>query len=512
MSIFDKLFKIYQKEEKHHAHYVDFSWQSNTGLGVRTFPDLIRLSHYYYDTNILLRTIISVLERETFKNSIAVMKDGVKIPKDESKFKSLLAKANDTQTLEQVLRMAYIELNVCANAIIICELQYIIGDDGLLYRQLKQIYKANLEYSELIMSADGKAGMTDQGMIMFCPNHRNYARQIKLTGDGETDLALIQDLKCIYCDFPLLPAYLRFNHPYQGVLYYSSDEVIHLAKWRRGLGMGIPPITTFLQYMYIMEAHNYFISTAYSLQRPPNSLIVLRGGNYKNLEGALQKAFIEAQQSPHLLPIISVDADVPEKLIEVVNLSSEIKEQDYQKMRDEITSKIAALYGVSPIFTGDLRGVGGLNQEGLQIMVTNRVIEDEQRILNEALKKISLLIDPTGREVLVMEKNELRDENMIQEYNAKVLQNVQALQGLGYEVEIKMDDEGKLSYKIVGKMPLSEQLGVKGGRGLGLEMGGLGTLSQPPTGAGFGNEGIAAGAEGGPVIEEIEQAEGQPNA
>lgn len=503
MSILEKIFKIGEKQRVHYARYIEPAWQSATGQGLRSLPELVRLAHYYYDTSILLRTIISVLERETFKNSFAVIKDGVKIKKDESIFKSLINRANDTQTLEEVMRSAYIELNICANAIIIAELEYSLDQDGLMYKKLKQIYKANLEFCELIISQDGRSGMTDQGMVMFCPHHREVAETVKLSGDAERDYNILTSKRCRKCDFPLLPAFLRFYHPTYGYLHYSQDEVIHLKKWNRQHGMGIPPIATYLMYLYIMEAHNYFISTAYSLQRPPNSLILLRAGNVKNLEGAIQRAFSDAQQAPHILPIISVDADIPEKLIEVINLSQDIKEQDYQKIRDEITSRISALYGVTPIFTGDLRGVGGLNQEGLQIMVTNRVIEDEQRILNIALQKISLLIDPTGSEYIVMEKNEIRDDALIQDYNAKVLQNVQMLQSLGYNIEVNINDDGRLSYKIIGKSAtLPQQSSKFSTLGLGTGMGM--DISEGITG---GAE-IGGGGEGQPATSQVSAGEG----
>jgi len=53
------------------------------------------------------------------------------------------------------------------------------------------------------------------------------------------------------------------------------------------------------------------------------------------------------------------------------------------EMRNEFRRQIGALYGVMPLFQADVSTSGGLNNEGLQITVTNEAIEDGQAVFND---------------------------------------------------------------------------------------------------------------------------------
>ena len=57
----------------------------------------------------------------------------------------------------------------------------------------------------------------------------------------------------------------------------------------------------------------------------------------------------------------------------------------YIAVRDEIRNRIAAYFGVSSIFMVDNGKSGGLNNEGLQILVTNRAVEFGQKIYTDVL-------------------------------------------------------------------------------------------------------------------------------
>lgn len=477
------------------ASWVSPAGQQPTMFGVTNHAEAVRLAHHFYIHNSLLRTVISVLERETFRNGIIIKKGDLPLdPKDlQANYPDLhllLTRANDVMTLEEVLRTAYIELNITGNAFLIFDFNYDYNADGVIIRKtLNSVYKANTEFVELIMSMDGRAGMNMNGdLIMFCPEHRQVPRivPIKDLEEHEVKERIVVE-RCTRCGKVLLPAFMRFNSPVSGDLYFSYDEVVHLKKWVREFGMGTPPILTILQKLYTMEAHDYFISTFYTLQRPPNTVIFLKAGNFRNLEGTLQQAFMEAQANPRVVPIISVDFDAGEKFFDVLSLNPKPEEAEYIKFRDEVRSEICALYSVTPIFTGDLRGVGGLNQEGLQIMITNRTVEDEQRIINQALDRIlkAVVADPELK--LVLEKNEFRDEVSLQEYNSKVLQNIQTLSSLGIKVKIGMS-EGKISYSIDEEVitPTQTGKGLFGRSPLGL-----------PEEIGAEAGGIEAGTEGG---------------
>jgi hypothetical protein len=57
----------------------------------------------------------------------------------------------------------------------------------------------------------------------------------------------------------------------------------------------------------------------------------------------------------------------------------------YIAVRDELRNRIAAFYGVSQIFMIDNGKSGGLNNEGMQILVTNRAVEFGQKVYTDVL-------------------------------------------------------------------------------------------------------------------------------
>ena len=57
----------------------------------------------------------------------------------------------------------------------------------------------------------------------------------------------------------------------------------------------------------------------------------------------------------------------------------------YIAVRDEIRNRMAAYYGVSSVFMIDSGKSGGLNNEGMQILVTNRAVEFGQKVYTEVL-------------------------------------------------------------------------------------------------------------------------------
>ena len=52
-----------------------------------------------------------------------------------------------------------------------------------------------------------------------------------------------------------------------------------------------------------------------------------------------------------------------------------LEEMQYITVRDEMRQRIASFYGVSNVFMMDTGKSGGLNNEGLQVLVTNRAVE-----------------------------------------------------------------------------------------------------------------------------------------
>ena len=121
-----------------------------------------------------------------------------------------------------------------------------------------------------------------------------------------------------------------------------------------------------------------------------------------------------------------------------------LKEMDYISVKDDLRDRISGFYGVSKVFMADNSASGGLNNEGMQILVTNRAVEMAQTIWNNYVfpfvtKEFGILdwelkLPPSEEEdeIAKLRKREI-------EVNV-----ASAIKNLGFEVN--MDDEGRFTY------------------------------------------------------------------
>jgi hypothetical protein len=101
-----------------------------------------------------------------------------------------------------------------------------------------------------------------------------------------------------------------------------------------------------------------------------------------------------------------------------------------------------------PIFLGETHGAG---RDVMQILVTNRAVEMEQRLFNE--KILPWLSKQLGVDDWVFElaPSELRDERTMIDIQEAKLDLIERLKEMGYEVEVEINDRGEIDFKIVGK-------------------------------------------------------------
>jgi len=105
-----------------------------------------------------------------------------------------------------------------------------------------------------------------------------------------------------------------------------------------------------------------------------------------------------------------------------------------------------SIYGVEPIFQGDVSTGGGLNNEGLQVTVTNRAIEYGQGIYNNNFFPKILKAMGTEGWTLTLNPSEEQDEMAKLTRQNQSLFNGQIAIGLGLEAEYD-DDTGEVIIK-----------------------------------------------------------------
>jgi len=141
------------------------------------------------------------------------------------------------------------------------------------------------------------------------------------------------------------------------------------------------------------------------------------------------------EEDPYYIPIVGYDSAGKAaasflKLMEDPNL-------DMLEVKKELRERMGSRFGVSLIFQGDTSASGGLNNEGLQITVTNRAIEDGQGIYNE--KVLPWLCQQFGITdyVLQLNPNEEADEMAEKDQLARDISNAKSMWEMGFDIEYK---------------------------------------------------------------------------
>ena len=66
---------------------------------------------------------------------------------------------------------------------------------------------------------------------------------------------------------------------------------------------------------------------------------------------------------------MGIEAEGGKGAVEWINSWILFKEMDYVSVKDDLRDRISAFYGVSKVFMADNTTSGGLNNEGMQILV-----------------------------------------------------------------------------------------------------------------------------------------------
>ncbi|MCK5216585.1 MAG: hypothetical protein KAJ93_02290 [Methanosarcinales archaeon] len=316
------------------------------------------------------------------------------------------------QSLQEVLSDFEFNMDVADNAYIILLKSYIYSNAGkIIESEIREILSVDPRGIKKIADESGRLG----NLIWVCPEHRDVTE----TSPGHI---------CSKCKNKLLPAYYETTGT-SDKQYYLKDEVIHSSKFYPSILYGYPPILkavdTALAYHYLEKRTLSF----YERGRAPG-IATFPTNNQASLRAFWDETMERLQDDPYYIPIVGYDSGGKAgasflKLMEDPNT-------DMLEVKKELRERIGSRFGVSLIFQGDTSTSGGLNNEGLQITVTNRAIEDGQRIYNE--KIFPWLCSQFGITdyVLQLNPNEEADEMADKERFSQETQNAIKMQELGY--------------------------------------------------------------------------------
>ena len=274
-------------------------------------------------------------------------------------------------------------------------------------RELVEVIRIDPKYMSLVMNEQDIPGMDNDGnFLMSCPGNRT---QLHVVPPEQVDQAFDprsgQKLQRVY---------YKHKNTKGAEVFYFEDEIAHRSRYVPSTRLGYAPVITLWEKVQILMAMDQYMQELYQGQRPPKSLMLIRTSNKESLRAAWDDMLERARQNKHLPGMLGIQGGGAQgdsgRFAEFFDLMKGLDEMQYIEARQEMRSQIGAYFGVAPIFQNDVSTGGGLNNEGLQITVTNRASQRAQTDYNDFFFKRLLRAMGYAHWVLTLKPSEEQDE------------------------------------------------------------------------------------------------------
>lgn len=426
---------------------------------IPAYPIHPRMIYALADYNDAFKTIIQNLNREIFRNGYSI-EPIVEKPDETQKQTAIkfLKNVNDNQQdIIKVSRSGNRDAEIIDEIFLLMTKDYYWDDEGHLIGNVPvELIRSDPRTMRLVADRKGRPGYNEAGeVVKFCLIHRGSIQ----TGRDS----------CPNCGRELQIAHYRHDGYFgQGeYTYFSGDEMFHTSKYNPSLSYGFPQMLAVWMKITTLMNQDKYIMDYYAKQRPPRGLLFVNTSNVSSLKKAWGVMLEMFKQNPHMIPPIAVENDkgTKGKFVEFIDFMRTLDEMQFIEMRQEYRQVIGGLFGVMPIFQGDLSQGGGLNNEGLEITITNRAMEFGQGIWNnEVYPWIMKQLGITDYK-LELNPSEEKDEAADIDLKIKKATLAQSMQAIGYDVTYT--DEGEFEFDPVDEPIIAPEPGTLGFPSLG---------------------------------------------
>jgi len=441
--------------------------------------------------NLILRTVLTTLQQEIFrrgyywekkfhKKCIACDKEyqhDVDIcddcgnpelkdpdPNDLVYPKWLIDQRNSMdQTFMDVLRELEYDLNVVDDAFLILVKEYYVDPETneIVFYRIKEMIRGDPIFMRIVSDKRGVRG----GRYKVCPIHRDVVRSF-----------IDDDKVCDTCGHELLDVHHVNTGGSGKTQYYVEGEVAHVSKYHPGKLYGRSPVSTLWRQAMTLTAMDNYMYTAYSKRRTPKGLISVTTDNLESMKSFFKTMDEKLERDPHYIPKIGIESNTGRGGVNWVKFMDTLEEMQYITVRDEIRQRIASFYGVSNVFMMDTGKSGGLNNEGMQILVTNRAVEFGHKVYTEQLFPRLMEQMDVKDWSLTLYPNEEEDEVTRLRRDEMEVNIAQRMAQLGFKPELV--EEGNRDVRFIYKPPDPmqqgmQQPGMPPGMGGGMPPGGM---------------------------------------
>lgn len=442
-----------------------------TGIQEPVMAQGITLPALYAVTqeNLVLRTIISKLGQEMFRRgyywekkfqfictscgeehsdnveSCKLCDSPVRQPDVEQMIypKWMLKQRNSMeQSFIHVLYEIENDLNIIDDAFLILIKEYHVDPETgeVMFYRIKEVMRGDPIFMRIVSDKRGVRG----GRYKVCPIHRD-----KVAYPG-------QEEECEVCGNKMEEVHYVNMAGSGKTQYYIDGEVIHISKYSPSKLYGKSPVNTLWRQAMTLTAMDNYLYTAYQKRRIPKGIISVTTDNLESMKSFWKAVDEKMERDPHYVPKVGIESSTGRGGVNWVKFMDTLEEMQYIAVRDEIRARMSAFYGVSNIFMIDNGKSGGLNNEGLQILVTNRAVEFGQKVYTDVL--FPRLLEEMGVTdwKLTLYPNEEEDEITRLRRDEMEVNLAQRMTMLGYKPELM--EEGDRDIRFVYSK-LADQMG-----------------------------------------------------
>ena len=345
---------------------------------------------------------------------------------------------SSNQLFVDVLKELEDDLNIVDDAYLILVKEYFLDGNGeIKVHRIKEIYRGDPVTMAIYADESG-----EQGTKAFTAlNDREFLSEDPHECHPENNETL----------YPV--HYVNRAHGEEQ--YFIEGEVLHFSKYSPSRLYGQSPVLTLFSHITTLIAMENYVNTSYTKSRMPKGLLAVQTRNMESMRTFWRAVKEKMEEDKHFIPVMGIEADNGKGSVEWIKFMDSLKEMDYVAVKEDLRDRIAAFYGVSKIFMADNSASGGLNNEGMQILVTNRAVEMAQNVYNKyvfvwlskqfGISDWKLVLPPSEEEdeIAVMRKREI-------EVNIAA-----SIKNLGFDID--MNEDGEFTFKKIVEQPEQPQ-------------------------------------------------------
>ncbi len=401
------------------------------------------------------------------------------------RFESSWNEANkNEQTMIEVFKQCEEDLEVVDDCWLILIKEYIAGDDGILFERVKEIVRGDPNVMRFVANEKGEIG----GKWWVCPFHR-YPEIKSEDDDHERELERIykDPGHCPECGRKLEEVYYvsirggdNSSAPEQ---FFFKGEIIHASKYSPSLLYGKSPIVSIWKEGSTLLNMSNYVNEYYRHMRTPKGAMFCTTMNPESMYKKWDEIQERIKVDPHYVPMLALQGDSNSKnQVSYVKFADTLQEMGYEPSKNELRQRISAVYGVTNILMNDTTGSGGMNNEGLQIKVTDRAIEIGQSVWNlKIFPKLLAAFGVSDWDLMLQPAEETDRMKKVQMKTAEA-QLAQIMQQMGFKVELDDNDNFLFSGEATDIQEMMQQQ-QEGAIPEGLEEGEVEAGEEPEEGA-----------------------------